>query len=125
MDAEQIRPASVEEAFHAIEAVGSSNSLVMATRAIQVNVLIRNVPGDQARLLKSVYNDIGAEVAISSDAYYGHDGRVTDMIVMGTVYHHREAQRILQGRHVARELTGALENVVETAEESKHPAVES
>jgi len=95
MRAERIRLESVEQARMAIAAVGAENSEFMATRAVHINVLLRQVPGVEALIIKRTYNDIGAEAAISSHAYQGEEGAVTDMLVMGTIYHHREARRIL------------------------------
>jgi len=118
MTAEKILLTSVREATDAIDLVGSNNSALMATRAIHINVLLRVVPGDEARLLKWTYNDVGAEAAISRQAYQEEEGAVTDMIVMGTVYQHREVRRVLADNPALRPWIDAIENVVENATET-------
>jgi hypothetical protein len=115
MNAEKIELHSVREAAEAIDRIGSDNSRLMATRAIHVNVLIRQVPGAAARVLKTLYNDIGAEAAISSQAYKAEKGAVTDMIVMGTIYQHREVRRVLAADEQTRPWIEAIESVVENA----------
>ena len=115
MYAEKIVFAAVEEATKAIDALGSSNSEMMATRAIHINVLIRDVPGTEARLLKRAYNDVGAEVAISHEAFYEEEDSVTDIIVMGSVYQHREVRRILIDNAAVAPLIAAVKAVVEIA----------
>jgi hypothetical protein len=117
MDAKRIGFGSVGEAVEAIEAIGSSNSEMMATRAVHINVIMRNVRGLEARAVKEAYNEVGAEAAVSHDAYYGEEGAVTDMIVMGSLYHHREVRRILADDLAVRYLIEALEKIVETAPE--------
>jgi hypothetical protein len=119
MTAEKILLTSVREATDAIDLVGSNNSALMATRAIHINVLLRMVPGDEARLLKWTYNDVGAEAAISRQAYQEEEGAVTDMIVMGTVYQHREVRRVLADNPALRRWIHAIENVVENATETR------
>ena len=87
----------------------------MATRAIHVNVLVKEAPAEEARLLKKIYNDIGAEVAISHEAYHEEDDVLTDIIVMGTVYQHREAKRVLSDNPSIQNWISAIEAVVENA----------
>lgn len=113
MLAEKIELENVKSAIEAIEAVGANNTGMMATRAIHINLLIRQVPGAQAKFVKTVYNDIGAEVAISSDSYYEKEGVMTDMLVMGTIYQHREVRRILDGNQQTRPIVEAIAMVVE------------
>jgi hypothetical protein len=91
----------------------------MASRAIHVNVLVRQVPGPEARFLKTVYNDIGAEAAISHQAYFEENGAVTDMIVMGSIYQHREVRRILTDNPKIRPWLDAIGSVVDNAPESR------
>jgi hypothetical protein len=117
MIAEKMEFDSVEEATGAIDDIGSNNSRMMATRAIHINVMVRQVPGQDARFIKTVYNDIGAETAISKEAYYEEQGAVTDMLVMGTVYQHREVRRILGENPHFHALMQAIELVVENAPE--------
>lgn len=117
MDARKIEFSCMREAIEAIDAVGSGNSRFMAGRAIHINVLVRKVPGFEAKLLKATYNDIGAEAAISHHAYHEEDGAVTDMIVMGTVYQHREVKRILMDNPRIQPWVEALEKVVENSPE--------
>jgi hypothetical protein len=119
MQVEKIVLTSVAEAVAAIEAIGSSNCELMATRAVHINVLLRRVPGVEARLLKKAYNDVGAEAAISHEAYCEKNGAMTDMIVMGSVYQHREVRRILADAPALRMLTSALEAAVENAPEAR------
>ena len=119
MDARKIVLDSIREATAAIEGLGSNNSRLMASRAIHINVLVRQVPGPEARFLKTVYNDIGAEAAISHQAYFEENGAVTDMIVMGTIYQHREVRRILTDNPKIHPLLEAIGTVVENAPESR------
>jgi hypothetical protein len=118
MEARKIEFRSIREAIEAIDAVGSGNSRFMAGRAIHINVLVRKAPGFEAKLLKAAYNDIGAEVAISNHAYREQEGAVTDMIVMGTLYQHREVRRILMENREIQPWLREIEKVVENAEES-------
>lgn len=117
MKAERIEFRTVGQATIMIDALGSNNSEFMATRGIHINLLIKNVPAAPARSLKQVYNDIGAEVAISYEAYSDQEDCVTDVIVMGTLCHHREARRILIGDETVAPLVEAIEAAVETAAE--------
>ncbi|HMK37614.1 MAG TPA: hypothetical protein VK463_21255 [Desulfomonilaceae bacterium] len=117
MDARTIALSSIRQAVEAIDAVGSGNSRFMASRAIHINVLVRNVPGFEAKLMKTAYNDIGAEVAISHAAYHEEEGSITDMIVMGTVYQHREVRRILMQNAAVQSWLKEIELVTEPAEE--------
>lgn len=119
MQAERIILESVEAATRAIDAVGSNNSRMMATRAVHVNVLLRRVPGTLAKTIKTAYNDIGAEAAISSKAYYEEEGAITDMVVMGTVYQHREVRRVLMDNESVRSWIEAIASVVENAPEAQ------
>jgi hypothetical protein len=117
MTAQRIELRSIKEATEAIDGLGSNNSSLMATRAIHINVFLRQVPGLQARLLKTLYNDVGAEAAISHQAYSQETGAVTDMIVMGTVYQHREVRRVLAGDPRVRSWIAEIEHIVENAGE--------
>lgn len=118
MKAVRIVIESVGKATETIEALGSNNSRMMATRAIHINVLIKQVPGVEAKFIKTVYNDIGAEAAISSEAYYEEAGTITDMIVMGTIYQHREVRRILSGNPKIQPWIEAISEVVENSPET-------
>ncbi|MEJ2719418.1 MAG: hypothetical protein P8182_20195 [Deltaproteobacteria bacterium] len=118
MKAEKIVIGTVRKATRAIDALGSTNSELMATRAVHINILARNIPGRQARLLKRTYNDVGAEVAVSHEVYYEEEDVVTDIIVMGTVYQHREVRRILRDSPLVASLIAAIEVVVENASET-------
>lgn len=117
MLARRIHFNSLRNAIDALDAIGTGNSRLMASRAIHLNIYLEKVPGDEAKLLKTVYNDIGAEAAISQDAYFEKEGVVTDMIVMGTVYQHREARRILKENPKLMHLINEIETVVECAPE--------
>ena len=117
MDAERIELTSVHQATEVLDQIGSNNSALMATRGIHINVLVRKTPGELARALKRVYNDIGAEVAISYEAYSEEQGAVTDMIVMGTLYHHREVMRILETNSELQPVLQAIDYVVKNAPE--------
>lgn len=119
MSARKVVLQSVATATRAIDDLGSNNSEMMATRAIHINVLVEKIPGDAARLIKTIYNQVGAEAAISSKAYYGEEEVVTDMIAMGTVYHHREARRVLvAGSPWVRQWLDEIEAIVENASET-------
>jgi hypothetical protein len=117
MIAERIEFSSVEDAREAIDGIGSGNSEIMATRAVHINVVVRDVPGPEARFLKTVYNDVGAEAAISHQAYFQEAGALTDMIVMGSLYQHREVRRILRGNPTFVGLIDAIKRVVEHTRE--------
>jgi hypothetical protein len=117
MKAERIRLDSVEKAREAIDAVGANNSEFMATRAVHINILLRQVPGVEALFLKRTYNDIGAEAAISSHAYQEEEGAVTDVLVMGTIYHHREVRRILTNSSRVQPWIAAIAHLVEQSPE--------
>lgn len=112
---DKIELKNVKSAIEAIDAVGANNTEMMATRAIHVNLLLRQVPGAQAKFVKTVYNEIGGEVAISSDAYFEKAGSVTDMLVMGTIYQHREVRRILNGNSETKPIVDAIAVLVEQA----------
>jgi hypothetical protein len=118
MIAQQIQFRSVADARAAIDGIGSGNSEIMATRAVHVNVLVRGVAGPEARFLKTVYNDVGAEAAISHEAYFQEPGAQTDMIVMGSIYQHREVRRILRGNPTFVRLIDAIISVVEDTQET-------
>jgi len=118
MASERILLKTVRQAVEAINALGSSNSEIMGARAVHINVLVRQVPGFSALVLKRAYNEVGAEAAVSHDAYYGIEGAITDMIVMGSLYQHREVRRILADNPVVKTLIAELEAVVETAPET-------
>jgi hypothetical protein len=118
MKAEKIVLDTVQQATRAIDALGSTNCELMATRAVHINVLVRKIPGKEARLLKRTYNDVGAEVAVSHDVYYEEQDAASDIIVMGTVYQHREVRRILRDSPMAAPLIGAIEVIVENASET-------
>lgn len=117
MIAQKIQFQSVKSASEAIDSLGSNNSQLMASRAIHINLIIRQVPGLYAKSLKKIYNEIGAEVAISRQAYYEDEGAVTDMIIMGTVYQHREARRILIDEQRLKPYIDAIWHAVENSEE--------
>lgn len=119
MLAERIELRSMGQARKAIEALGSSNSEIMAARAIHVNIVLRSVPGNDARVIKAYYNDVGAEAAISNPAYKGEEDVVTDMIVMGTVYQHREVRRVLgESQASIQRWIAAIEGIVNAAPET-------
>lgn len=116
---ERIHLGSLDQARQAIEALGSSNSQIMAARAIHINIVLREVPGKDARIIKAHYNDVGAEAAISNRAYKGEEDIVTDMIVMGTVYQHREVRRVLaESQPSVQRWIAAIEAVVNIAPET-------
>ncbi len=117
MNAQRIPLDSVEKARAAIDAIGANNSEFMATRAVHLNILLRQVPGVEALFIKKTYNDIGAEAAISSAAYQEEEGAVTDVLVMGTVYHHREVRRVLTDNRKVQPWIKAIGDVVEHAPE--------
>ena len=119
MQADKIDLGSVGEAAEAIKRIGADTHEFMATRAIHINVLIKDAPAEEARLLKRIYNDIGAEVAISHDAYHEEGTVATDIIAMGTVYQHREAKRILSDNTDIQPWISAIEAVVEGAPETR------
>ncbi len=117
MEARKIVFHSMSQAIAELNRLGSGNSRMMASRAIHINIQLKDVPGPAARFLKTVYNDIGAEAAISHQAYYEEEGAVTDMVVMGTVYQHREVKRILIDNYKFRHLVEAIESVIENTPE--------
>ncbi len=120
MDSTKLEFKSIAQARQAIESIGAGNSLIMAGRALHINILLRGVPGMEAKLIKAAYNEIGAEAAISHQAYYESEGAVTDMIIMGSIYQHREVRRILQNdsklKSWIKEIEGIVENSLEARE---------
>lgn len=117
MQARKIVFNSISQAVAELDRLGSGNSRLMATRAIHVNILLKDIPGPAARFLKTAYNDIGAEAAISHQAYHEKKGAITDMVIMGTVYQHREVKRILADNDDVRYLVEAIESVLENSPE--------
>ncbi|MGA8830220.1 MAG: hypothetical protein ACLQT6_04890 [Desulfomonilaceae bacterium] len=117
MIAEKIQFESVKSASEAIDSVGSNNSELMASRAIHINLMIRQARGVDAKSLKKIYNEIGAEVAISHQAYYEEKDAITDMIIMGTVYQHREARRILVESKGLKPYVDAISAAIENSDE--------
>lgn len=117
MIAEKIQFESVKSASEAIDSVGSNNSELMASRAIHINLIIRQAQGVDAKSLKKIYNEIGAEVAISHQAYYEEKDAITDMIIMGTVYQHREARRILVESKSLKPYVDAISAAIENSDE--------
>jgi hypothetical protein len=115
MIAEKIDFESVKKATEAIDSIGSNNSELMASRAIHINLIMRQILGKDAKLIKKVYNEIGAEAAISREAYYEEDCVTTDMIIMGTVYQHREARRILGDTHELKPYIEAISLAIESS----------
>ena len=118
MDADRINFDSIRAAEEALDQIGSGNSRLMAGRAIHINILIRQVPGPEARHLKVAYNEIGAEAAVNKQVYAREEGAATDMVVMGTIYQHREVRRILADDPVIRPWLNAIEAVVENCREA-------
>lgn len=118
MEARKIHFNNITEAESAIESIGASNTQIMAGRAIHINVMLKNVPGIQARLIKSIYNEIGAEAAISQSAYYEEPGAVTDMIIMGSIYQHREAKRILSDRDDIKSFVASIQSIIDGSSEA-------
>jgi len=118
MDAHSINLGSVKAAEEALDQIGTGNSRLMAQRAIHINIALKQVPGSDARLLKGAYNEIGAEAAVNKHVYAREEGAVTDMIVMGTIYQHREVRRILADDPVIRPWLDAIEAVVENCRET-------
>jgi len=117
MIAEKIQFDSVKSASEAIDSVGSNNSELMASRAIHINLIIRQARGVDAKSLKKIYNEIGAEVAISRQAYYEEKDAITDMIIMGTVYQHREARRILVESNSLKPYVDAISAAIQNSDE--------
>lgn len=115
MEAKILDIESIEQAVEAIESVGASNSEFMATRAIQMNCLVKDVPVEKARAIKKFYNEVGAEAAISHDAFYGEDCQSTDMMIMGTLAHHREVRRVVEHREDLRDVIQTVKKLVEHA----------
>ncbi len=119
MSAKKVAFQSVSEATTAVESLGANNAAMMAGRALHINIRLTQVPGSEAKQIKTFYNEIGAEAAISSAAYYEEEGAITDMIVMGTIYHHREAKRVLQTRDDLKKWIDVISDVVESSSEAK------
>jgi len=118
MDAQRIKFDSIRAAEEALDQIGTGNSRLMAGRAIHINILIRQVPGPAALHLKEAYNEIGAEAAVNRHVYAREEGAITDMIVMGTLYQHREVRRILADDPAVRPWLDSIEEVVENCRET-------
>jgi hypothetical protein len=92
----QIIKADSEESLSAmIAGLGAKNVEMMARRGVYANILVKDVPGAHARLLKRHYNDVGGEVAISHDAWLEKKDAVTDILVMGSIHQHGEVRAAL------------------------------
>ena len=117
MIAKKIEFDSVRSATAAIDSIGSNNSELMASRAIHINLVMRHIQGKDAKSIKKVYNEIGAEAAISRQAYYEEEPVTTDMIIMGTVYQHREAKRILGEKEDLKPYIEAISLAIENSRE--------
>jgi len=117
MKSEGLALRTIKEAEEAVEGLGSTNSELMASRAIHINVLVRKASPAHARSVKKAYNDVGAEAAISHEAYFDEADGFTDLIAMGSVYHHREVQRILKDEPELRPLLELLAEFVENSPE--------
>ena len=102
-----------EELSETMNRLGAKNSEVMATRGIYRNVLVKEVPGAHARMLKRHYNDVGAEVAISHDAWLEKEGLVTDILVMGSLFHHSEVRSALSTVTELQELLSAIKTALD------------
>jgi hypothetical protein len=117
MIAQKLDLESVKSATEAIDSIGSNNSELMASRAIHINLIMRQIQGKDAKSIKKVYNEIGAEAAISRQAYYEEECVKTDMIIMGTVYQHREARRILSDMQDLKPYIEAISVAIEGSKE--------
>jgi hypothetical protein len=95
MVAKQVQFNTVDELRENMHRLGAKNTEMMALRGIYRNILVKDVLGAHARLLKRLYNDVGAEVAISHDAWLEKDGAVTEILVMGSLYQHSEVRAAL------------------------------
>jgi lysine/ornithine N-monooxygenase len=62
-------------------------------------------------------DEIGAEAAISRQAYYEEECVATDMIIMGTIYQHREARRIRSYRQELKPYIDAISVAIESSKE--------
>ncbi len=109
MNAKKIQIDSVDELRKTIAGLGAKSTEMMGLRGIYRNVLVKGVPGAHARLLKRHYNDVGAEVAISHDAWLEKEGAVTDILVMGSLYQHGEVRAALATVSEIRELLKAIQ----------------
>lgn len=112
MDAKIVEFKNLDEAAEIIRSIGAENSGMMAGRSIHINIRVKDIPGRLAKRIKLAYNDLGAEAAISAPAYHEEEGVITDMIIMGTVYQHREARRILMDIEELHPWLEALSRVV-------------
>lgn len=112
MIAQRLELDSVEELRDTINRLGAKNTDMMATRGVYRNVLVKDVPGTHARMLKRYYNDVGAEVAISHDAWLEKDGVITDILVMGSVFHHSEVRAALSTVAELQELLAVIKQAL-------------
>jgi hypothetical protein len=92
MIAKKVQIERAEQLLETMDKLGARNTDMMALRGIYRNIIVKDVPGAHARMLKRHYNDVGAEVAISHDAWLEKDGVVTDILVMGSLYQHSEVR---------------------------------
>lgn len=88
MIVKKIHANTQDELCEAMAKLGARNTEMMSLRGIYRNLIVTDVPGPHARILKRYYNDVGAEVAISHDAWLEKEGVVTDILVMGSLYQH-------------------------------------
>lgn len=112
MQAKKLYVDKLDELTQILDDIGSGNSAMMATRGVYVNVMITDVQSSNALLLKQYYNDVGAEVAISSDAYHRKEGVITDIVVLASLYQHREVRRNLSNNSEMRTLLDMIETTI-------------
>jgi NAD/NADP transhydrogenase alpha subunit len=113
MKSNRIGVDSLDELRAAIDKLGARNSDMMAHRGIYGNVMVEKVPGVHARLLKRHYNDVGAEVAISHDAWLEKEDAVTDILVMGSLYQHGEVRAALAAVSEIQDLLTAIKEALD------------
>lgn len=113
MIAKKVQIESADQLLETMDKLGARNTDMMALRGIYRNIIVKDVPGAHARMLKRHYNDVGAEVAISHDAWLEKDGVVTDILVMGSLYQHGEVRAALGAVSEIQDLLTAIKGALE------------
>jgi len=113
MIAKKVQIESADQLLETMDKLGARNTDMMALRGIYRNIIVKDVHGAHARMLKRHYNDVGAEVAISHDAWLEKDGVVTDILVMGSLYQHGEVRAALGAVSEIQDLLTAIKVALE------------
>lgn len=113
MIAKKVQVESADQLLETMDKLGARNTDMMALRGIYRNIIVKDVPGAHARMLKRHYNDVGADVAISHDAWLEKEGVVTDILIMGSLYQHGEVRAAMATVSEIQTLLSAIKEALE------------